>query len=209
MSATAESNAGNDINSNANNNAAPNPDNNINGTSEVQDNTNTTNIDPEPGNIEPENTNPNNNNPESNTSELPLPSTIQPPTVPPEIASPEPSDPATATALLPTPEVGISNPSPNIEPATPQPQDPELDKPLPLTYWLLTGGTGAPPSMGSFLRMTSERNAVTREAEARVIARRQALEERRAYLARWDEEWGPMGVKGLLAKVFRSKKRKT
>ncbi|KAI0846903.1 hypothetical protein F5Y00DRAFT_271539 [Daldinia vernicosa] len=133
-------------------------------------------------NIEPENTNPNNNNdPESNTSEIPLPSNIQPPTSPPA-----------------------------TDHKSPQPQGPELDnKPLPLIYWLLTGGTGAPPSTSNFLRMTSERNAITREAEARVVARQQALAERRAYLARWDEEWGPVGARGLRARVFGSKKRKT
>ncbi|KAI0111568.1 hypothetical protein F4814DRAFT_422962, partial [Daldinia grandis] len=57
--------------------------------------------------------------------------------------------------------------------------------------------------------MTSERNAVAREADARVVARRQALEERRAYLARWDEEWRPGGAKGLLGKVLGRRKRKT
>ncbi|KAF3061033.1 hypothetical protein GL218_03866 [Daldinia childiae] len=176
MSTTAESNASDNISSNANNNGIPSPHTNINGSTEAQDNTDTTNIDPEPSNPELENANP----PKSNTSEILPPNNLQPPTV-----------------------------SPDIAPATPQPQNSELDKPLPLTYWLLTGGTGAPPSTGSFLRMTSERNAVTREAEARVIARQKALEERRAYLARWDEEWGPVGVKGLLARVFRGKKRKT
>ncbi|KAI1660999.1 hypothetical protein F4813DRAFT_400160 [Daldinia decipiens] len=199
MSVTAESNPSDDINSNTNNDAIPCPDINTNDTTEAQDNTNTTNIAPEPGNIEPENASPNPNNLESNISETPPPNNIQPPTVSPETTSPEIS-PHPATATPPTPKVR----SPGLSP-----QDSELDKPLPLTFWLLAGGTGAPPSTSSLLRMTSERNAATREAEARAIARKQALEERRAYLAHWDEEWGPVGVKGLLAKVFRSKKRKT
>ncbi|KAI1476155.1 hypothetical protein F4774DRAFT_421028 [Daldinia eschscholtzii] len=124
---------------------------------------------------------------------------------PPEIINSE--IPELNAAIPSNPEAGPS-PSLNVEPNPSQSQDPELDKPLSLTYWLLTGGTGTPPTMRKFLRMTSERNAVTREAESRAVARRRALEERKAYLAAWDKEWGPGGVKGLLARTFGSKKQK-
>ncbi|OTB19558.1 hypothetical protein K445DRAFT_18108 [Daldinia sp. EC12] len=129
----------------------------------------------------------------------------QPLSPPPEIINLEIPEP---NIVIPSnPEAGPS-PSLNVEPNPSQFQDPELDKPLSLTYWLLTGGTGTPPTMKKFLRMTSERNAVTREAESRAVARRRALEERKAYLAAWDKEWGPGGVKGLLARTFGSKKQK-
>ncbi|KAI1807371.1 hypothetical protein F4811DRAFT_506779 [Daldinia bambusicola] len=173
--------------------------------SEAHDNASPAGAGPEPNTAQPDGPEPSSDNPQPH-SVTPLESNIQPPNQPPEIANPETPAPVPA----PTSEAGRPSPSPNAEPATPQPQDPEpeLDEPLPLTYWLLTGGTGPPPTTGKFLRMTSERNAVTREVGARVTAREQAVEERNAYIAAWEKEWGPVGVKGLLARVFGSKKRK-
>ncbi|KAI1638191.1 hypothetical protein F4809DRAFT_639906 [Biscogniauxia mediterranea] len=63
---------------------------------------------------------------------------------------------------------------------------PELDPsttPLPLSYWLMTGGAGPPPSSwSSFLRLASERKAAYREGV--VWSRRRA-----AARAEFEREW--------------------
>ncbi|KAI1467428.1 uncharacterized protein F4812DRAFT_471494 [Daldinia caldariorum] len=175
----------------------------------AHDNASPTSAAPEPDNTQPDGPGPSSDGAEP-APETPLESNIQPSNPPPEVADPETPEPPPAPA--PTSEAfeGPPSPPPNAEPATPQSKDPELalDQPLPLTYWLLAGGTGPPPTTGKFLRMTSERNAVSLEAEARAAARKQAREERKAYLAAWDKEWGPGGVRGLLARAFGSKKSK-
>ncbi|KAI0829963.1 hypothetical protein F5Y06DRAFT_307969 [Hypoxylon sp. FL0890] len=91
--------------------------------------------------------------------------------------------------------------------ATPTP-NPDLDKRVPLTYWLVCGGIGPPPKMRNFLRMASERNAVARAQKARAAARKQALEERKQYLTDWEKEWGPVGAARLVCKLLGSNRRK-
>ncbi|KAI8961739.1 hypothetical protein F5Y11DRAFT_366514 [Daldinia sp. FL1419] len=155
---------------------------------------NTANTEHGPDGVNPENAGPDGTCPEDSTSGNHQLGGIQPLDQPSESANLETAEPHATTPS--DPEAPASSPPsapapvPTTPPETPQPRDPLLDKPLPRIYWFLTGGTGPPPTMRNFLRMTSQRRAATREVEARALARRQALEERRAYLARWDGEWG-------------------
>ncbi|KAI2616582.1 hypothetical protein GGR54DRAFT_649408 [Hypoxylon sp. NC1633] len=157
-------------------------------------------VNPEPENgqaqEDQESTNDANANPE------PEPENAEPATAQPQNASANEAEPD-APVPVPEPE------PPAAANAAPTPtQDPKLDKHVPLIYWLMVGGTGPPPKLRSFQRMTRERNAAGRAKEDRAAARKQALEERSKYLAEWEKQWGPVGAAGLVAKLFGGNRRK-
>ncbi|KAI0594017.1 hypothetical protein F4775DRAFT_461332 [Biscogniauxia sp. FL1348] len=75
----------------------------------------------------------------------------------------------------------------------PQPEFDPSTTPLPLSYWLMTGGTGPPPSSWSiFHRLASERKAAHREAAAwsrrRAAARAEFEREWRAEAEQWKKK---------------------
>ncbi|OTA54299.1 hypothetical protein K449DRAFT_439469 [Hypoxylon sp. EC38] len=144
-------------------------------------------LEPEPGpTIEPDNIPPVNPVPVNSAHQNPAPVT------------------ATPTATTPPPPATSVRPPPTPTPTL----NPDLDKRFPLTYWLLCGGIGPPPKMRNFLRMTQERNAVSRAREVRAAARKQALEERREYLENWEKEWGPIGATGLVIGLLGGNRRR-
>ncbi|KAI0151927.1 hypothetical protein F4776DRAFT_599330 [Hypoxylon sp. NC0597] len=122
----------------------------------------------------------------------------------PENADPKNAQPGDAQHDNSTPEPGTASVPPSL---TPTP-NPDLDKRLPLTYWLLCGGTGPPPKMRNFLRMTQERNTVARAREERTAARKQALKERKQYLEDWEKEWGSAGTTGLVMNLLAGNRRR-
>ncbi|KAI1375544.1 hypothetical protein F4677DRAFT_460227 [Hypoxylon crocopeplum] len=167
-------------------------------------------------NNEPEDTQPAGVQPESPKPENPEP----------ESKEPEPSEPDSAAVPsnmeVDEPMSAPNQPEPDPEPqpeAQPEPStrkpeatkpkpkpNPELDKRLPFGYWLMAGGTGPPPTVRNVLRMTGERNAVTREKEERAAALKEAVEKRKEYLANWEKEWGSSSAAVQATKGSRSKK---
>ncbi|KAI1137977.1 hypothetical protein F5Y05DRAFT_419340 [Hypoxylon sp. FL0543] len=118
----------------------------------------------------------------------------------------EPANPRADDSPPQRPRPAVANAAaPSAPPATP---NPDLDKRIPLALWLVVGGTGQPPKKRNFERMVRERRAAGRAQEARAAARKQALEERKKYLADWEKEWGPVGVTGLVCKLLGSNRRK-
>ncbi|OTA80185.1 hypothetical protein M434DRAFT_38097 [Hypoxylon sp. CO27-5] len=214
MASEANPETGNSIDTSANDNAEP----------ELRPH-NTGGADAEQANVEPENAQPgddpsDNPAPESDTaspSNPPVEELLSPgPIIEPDNIAPanpvpvnsshqnsEPAIAAPTAAASPPPATSVPHPPTS----TPTP-NPDLDKCLPLTYWLLCGGIGPPPKMRNFLRMTQERNAVARAKEARAAARKQALEERKEYLENWEKEWGPIGATRLVIGLLGGNRRR-
>ncbi|KAI1430917.1 hypothetical protein GGR50DRAFT_134400 [Xylaria sp. CBS 124048] len=66
-------------------------------------------------------------------------------------------------------------PYPHLQPQPKPPPSPDPPSPrIPLKDWLLTGGTGLPPTTTNYFRMASERKAVYREEKAYAEARKAA-----------------------------------
>lgn len=124
-----------------------------------------------------------------------------PEAAPPDHAAPDRPAPEAVTPDDPVPEAT----GPEAEaaaPDNPAPKDKALNDTspephLPITYWLMTGGRGAPPTETAYLRMARERKAAYREEVAYEAARKAAQ-------AEFKEQWAPTG----LAAVFGIKKRK-
>lgn len=80
-----------------------------------------------------------------------------------------------------------------------QPDPPSPSKPVPTSWWFLTGGVGAPPrTQAAFHRLASERKAAYR---ARVIAKQECEEAEQALkdaLAKLEAEHGPSGLVGRM-----------
>ncbi|KAI1767677.1 hypothetical protein GGR53DRAFT_84781 [Hypoxylon sp. FL1150] len=124
----------------------------------------------------------------------------------------EPDPPPAPAPSPPPPPPSPSPPPPAARPSHSNPhskhQCNKPEKRIPLLSWLTVGGTGPPPKQSNFTRMARERNAAAREQRARKAARGRALAERDKYLADWEEEWGPVGVVGLVTKVLGTNRRK-
>ncbi|KAI0172026.1 hypothetical protein GGR52DRAFT_573167 [Hypoxylon sp. FL1284] len=75
-------------------------------------------------------------------------------------------------------------------------------------HWLVSGGTGPPPTRSGFEQMARARAAATRERDDREAAWRRALDERQRYLDRWEREWGPVGVARVVTQLLGSNRRR-
>ncbi|KAI8629125.1 hypothetical protein F5Y19DRAFT_91166 [Xylariaceae sp. FL1651] len=78
--------------------------------------------------------------------------------------------------------------------------DPALPERLPLSYWLITGGTGPPPTLANYRRMALERKAAHREEMAHQADRAAAAADLKA-------QWGPTGLKAMVMSMLGRKTR--
>ncbi|KAI1386970.1 uncharacterized protein F4822DRAFT_445103 [Hypoxylon trugodes] len=115
----------------------------------------------------------------------------------PQSANSQPSNPGpgTASPQNPTPYTSIPY---NVNPTTPDSRAPnpkvDLNAPIPWFCWFVVGGplVRPAPKLRNFIRMTNERNAVTRKANDAKFIRERAAEEKKINeeLRKFHEKYG-------------------
>ncbi|KAI1268794.1 hypothetical protein F5Y18DRAFT_423020 [Xylariaceae sp. FL1019] len=82
----------------------------------------------------------------------------------------------------------------------PPSEPPEPPARIPLSFWLMTGGRGPPPTLPGYRRMALERKAAYREEQAHKLGKQASSKAH-------EEKYGPSGLKALVQKIRGKGKR--